>query len=76
MEKTNYKHGLTLRYLASNLYIVAGLVLVWRGVWYVLDGLDLLAFGGSHWYTGLGGIILGVAILYFPDHDLKEIQKL
>ncbi len=66
----------TLAYFLRNIYIVVGLVLVWRGIWYVLDGLDLYIFGKSHWITGLGGIVLGVVLLYLPDHDLKEIQKL
>lgn len=56
--------------------VVVGLVLVWRGIWYVLDGLDLVFFGGSHVWTALGGIVAGLLILYLPDKDLKEIEKL
>lgn len=73
---TENKNTLTLKYLASNLSIVVGLVLVWRGIWYVLDGLDVMFFGGSHIFSAIGGIILGLVVLYLPDHDLKEIQKL
>lgn len=65
-----------IRYFSQNLFVVIGLVLMWRGVWYVLDAIDTLVFGGSHVITALGGIALGLAILYLPDHDLKEIQKL
>lgn len=67
---------LTLSYLIKNLSIVVGLVLVWRGVWYVLDGIDLIFFRGDHAITGVAGIVVGLLILYLPDHDLKEIQKL
>lgn len=67
---------LTLKYLAKNLGIVIGLVLIWRGIWYVLDGIDLGFFRGDHALTGVVGIIVGLLILYLPDHDLKEIQKL
>jgi tetrahydromethanopterin S-methyltransferase subunit G len=67
---------ITPRYLARNLGIVVGLVLVWRGIWYVLDGVDKLVFGGSHLWSALFGIVVGLVILYLPDHDLKEIQKL
>ncbi|MBP9855863.1 MAG: hypothetical protein KBC48_00940 [Candidatus Pacebacteria bacterium] len=72
------KHAekLTPRYLAKNLGIVIGLVLIWRGIWYVLDGIDLVFFRGDHALTGVVGIIVGLLILYLPDHDLKEIQKL
>lgn len=67
---------ISLRYLAKNIFIVIGLVLIWRGIWYVLDGLDIWAFGGSHVLTAVGGIIVGLVILYLPDNDLKEIEKL
>lgn len=66
----------TLFYFARNISIVLGLVLMWRGVWYVLDWADILLFGGNHTWTALGGILLGLFILYLPDHDLKEISKL
>ena len=73
--KRHSKH-LTLRYFAKNFSIVIGLVLIWRGLWYVLDSIDLNFFSGSHFWTALGGIVLGLLILYIPDHDLKEIEKL
>ncbi len=70
------KSKLSLLYLVKNISIAIGLVLVWRGIWYVLDGLDKIIFGGSHVWTALGGIIIGLVILYLPDKDLKEIEKL
>ncbi len=68
--------NLTLGYFTRNISIVLGLVLMWRGTWYVLDGLDKWLFGDSHTYTAVLGIIAGLLILYVPDHDLKEISKL
>ena len=65
-----------LMYFVSSVGLVTGLVLIWRGVWYVLDALDQMFFGGSHFFTALGGIVLGFLILYLPDHDLSEIRKL
>jgi hypothetical protein len=70
------KHKITLRYLTKIISIIVGLVLIWRGIWYALDGLDKWLFGGSHTWTALGGIIIGFIILYLPDKDLKEIEKL
>lgn len=70
------KHKITLQYLAKNISIVIGLVLIWRGIWYVLDGLDKWLFDGSHFWTAMAGIIIGLIILYLPDKDLKEIEKL
>lgn len=63
-------------YLTRTFSIVISLVLIWRGIWYVLDGLDVILFGSSHIFTAIGGIILGLLILYLPDRDLKEIEKL
>ena len=65
-----------IRYLAKNVTVVIALVMVWRGVWYVLDGIDYWLFGEYNEWTGLLGIILGIIILYLPDDDLKEIEKL
>lgn len=65
-----------LRYFAKNISIVVGLVLIWRGIWYVLDFIDLTVFGDQHIFTALGGIIVGLMILYLSDKDLKELEKL
>lgn len=70
------KHKITLQYLAKNISIVIGLVLIWRGIWYVLDGIDTWLFNGSHTWTAVVSIIIGLIILYVPDKDLKEIEKL
>jgi hypothetical protein len=66
----------TIRYFAKNIAIVIGIVLVWRGIWYVLDYFDMLLFQGNHLPLAAGGIIVGLLILYLPDRDLKEIEKL
>ncbi|MEF3692091.1 MAG: hypothetical protein V3574_03505 [Candidatus Moraniibacteriota bacterium] len=63
-------------YFAKNLNIVIGLVLIWRGVWYVVDYLDLIFFDNNHLPLAVGGIITGLVILYLPDKGLKEISKL
>jgi hypothetical protein len=69
------KHNI-VSYFAHNVLVVIGLVLMWRGVWYVLDEVDILLFGGHHLYTAILGIALGLFVLYMPDKDLKEISKL
>ncbi len=65
-----------LKYFTKDLSTVLGLVLIWRGIWYVLDGIDLYFFDGHHGWLALITIVLGVFILYAPDGDLKEIEKL
>ena len=63
-------------YFARTFSIVVGLVLIWRGIWHVLDGIDEIFFGGGHIFTAVRGIILGLFILYLSGKDLKEIEKL
>ncbi len=65
-----------ISYFARNLSIVIGLVLIWRGVWYALDEIDILFANGNHAISAIGGIVLGLIILYAPDKDLNEISKL
>lgn len=72
----NHSRTSTIHYFAKNLFVVLGLVLIWRGIWHVLDKIDIYFFAGEHFYTGIAGIIIGLAILYVPDKDLKEIEKL
>lgn len=64
-----------LEYFSRHLLIVVGMVLVWRGIWHVLDHLDVVLFAGNHFWTGLAGIALGLLLLYLPDRDLKELAQ-
>ena len=64
------------RYFGRNLLTVVGVVLIWRGVWYLLDMVDEAFFSGTHLVTSIGGILGGLLVLYLPDKDLSEIEKL
>ena len=81
MARRKRRHSL-LNYFVDNLLVVAGLVFIWRGIWYVLDWIDITFLNGNHVITAVGGIIEfvriigGILVLYLPDKDLKEIQKL
>lgn len=63
-----------IKYISEHLLTVIGIVLVWRGVWHILDEIDKVFFGGNYWFTAVGGIIIGLLILYLPDRDLKELD--
>ncbi len=63
-------------YFAKNFSIVLSLVLIWRGIWYMLDWFDMTFLNNEHIITAIGGIVLGLFLLYAPDKDLKEIEKL
>ena len=65
-----------LKYFGKSLSIVLGIILIWRGIWYLLDAVDQFLFGGSHVPVAIIGIIIGLLILYLPDKDLNEISKL
>jgi hypothetical protein len=65
-----------LKYFVRTLSIIIGLVLIWRGIWHVVDYLDITVFDNNKLWTAIGGIILGILMLYIPDRDLKEIEKL
>ncbi len=66
----------TWQSLLHSLSIVVSLVLIWRGLWYILDEIDIVFFGGAHFWSAVGGVVLGLLILYFPDKDLKDLEKL
>ena len=71
------KHGHGAGYFLKNLGVIVGIVLIWRGVWHVLDAIDIEIIGDkTHLVTAIGGIIVCFHILYIPDGDLKEIEKL
>lgn len=69
------KKILTIKYIATHLSAIIGIVCIWRGIWYILDEVDKWVFNGSHTWTALLGIGIGLLILYIPDKDLKEIEN-
>jgi membrane associated rhomboid family serine protease len=64
-----------LSYFAKNLVTIVGVILIWRGVWYLLDEVDKWLFGGIRIITAIGGIIVGLLLLFLPDKNLKEIGR-
>ena len=74
MKKRRIHHRLS--YFTSSFGVVFGLVLIWRGVWYIIDYFVLKFFGEEQLLTALMAIIIGFLVLYLPDKDLKELRKL
>ncbi len=62
--------------LVGNFLVAVAIILIWRGIWYMMDFIDLKLFGGSHAWTAIAGIVVGVLILYIPDKSLNELGKL
>jgi len=73
---TNIMQHSGWRYLTKNLSIAIGIVLIWRGVWVMLDLLDSVLFGGNHIATAVGGVIIGIVILYLPERNLDALERL
>ncbi len=71
-----HKKHKDFKYFVRTLSVVFGLVIVWRGIWHLLDAFEDAYFGGEVFWTSLVGIVIGILLLYIPDHDLKEIEKL
>lgn len=62
--------------LINSFLIGVAIILIWRGIWHLLDLVDHYFLNGDHFITAISGIILGIFILYIPDKDLKELGKL
>ncbi len=41
-----------------------------------MDSIDIAFLDGRHELSAVIGFIVGLLILYIPDGDLKEIEKL
>ncbi len=65
-----------IKYFIKNISVAVGIILIWRGIWIVLDLFDKLIFDGNHIITAIGGIIVGILMLYLPDKNLKALERL
>ena len=65
-----------LRHFMSNAPVALGIILIWRGIWVVLDAVDQLLCGGSHVITASIGIIIGFLFLYYSEDGLKSLERL
>jgi len=52
---------------------VIGVVLIWRGVWVLLDFVDHWLFGKISITLAIAGLIIGFVLLYLHDHKIDEL---
>ncbi len=68
------KSGLSLfprKYFFRDIVIVVGVVLVWRGTWYLID---MYFLPGHPVWSSVLGILLGLFLLYLPSGDLAHLS--
>jgi len=56
--------------------VAIGIILIWRGVWILLDMIDSWIFGGNHIVTAVGGIVVGILMLCLPEKNLEALERL
>ncbi|MCX6714756.1 MAG: hypothetical protein NTX72_03000 [Candidatus Uhrbacteria bacterium] len=62
-----------LKVLRESLMVLIAAVLIWRGIWVLLDKFDEHYMHGSHVWSALAGIIVGCAMVFFADRDLEDL---
>ncbi len=58
------------RHFFGKLVVVIGVVMVWRGLWNLLD---MFILPGHPFWSSVVSIVLGLLLLYLPDNDIKEL---
>ncbi|HEY4474430.1 MAG TPA: hypothetical protein VJC06_00710 [Candidatus Paceibacterota bacterium] len=76
MSYNTFMKTFDFKYFTKGISVAIGIILIWRGVWIILDIVDGLIFGGNHVVTAVGGIIVGILMLYLPDKNLKALERL
>lgn len=54
----------------STLLVVVAIILVWRGLWNLVD---VYLFPHYPMLSNIVGLIIGLLMLYLPDEDIKEL---
>lgn len=57
-------------HVIDNIWIIMGVVLVWRGLWNILDEY---LFSFDPILASFACIVVGGIMLYFPDGDIEEL---
>ena len=62
------------RQLVNNIYVIVGVVFVWRGGWVILDVIDKKFFGGENVIFAVAMIAIGVGLMYLHDHRYDRLD--
>ena len=72
-KKKKQDYGISLRlspYFWERLITVIAIVMIWRGVWNLLDAYFLTE---NPFWSNVLSILIGLAILYLPNGNIKEL---
>ena len=59
--------------LRESIMMIVGAILIWRGIWVLLDVLDDRFFGGNHVWSAIVGIAIGAGIVMLADRELEDV---
>lgn len=54
---------ITPQYISHSIIAMIGAVLVWRGLWRILDDVDVAFFGGDNFWFAVANVGIGILIL-------------
>ena len=63
-----------LRQMVNSLYVIVGVVFVWRGAWVILDAVDHRWFGGNDVLFAVALIAVGIGFMYLHDHRYDRLD--
>ncbi len=62
------------RQILNSLYVIIGVVFIWRGAWALLDIFESYLFGTMNIGFSLALIIIGAALIYLHDHRYDKMD--
>ena len=60
--------------MVNSLYVILGVVFVWRGAWVILDVIDHKYFGGNDVIFAIFLIAAGIGLMYLHDHRYDRLD--
>ncbi|MBI2055387.1 MAG: hypothetical protein HYT42_00650 [Candidatus Sungbacteria bacterium] len=63
-----------IKQLTNNIYVIVGVVFVWRGGWVILDVIDRKFFGGENIIFAVATIAIGIGLMYLHDHHYDRLD--
>jgi hypothetical protein len=73
LKQSPYLLGLKARYpLVSWVVVIVAIIMLWRGVWGLLD---LYLFPGSPTLSHIVSLLLGILVLYLDDFKIENLKR-